>query len=390
MSDNVTQLNTDNQPTPRLPAKKLVILAAIAVFVCAIVALFLFKEKWNLDSVKRWGKYLNVRNDENFGRYSFDSHGSNCYENFDDGLAVASIGGLIVFNEAGQERFALQQPIELPQMLVSDQMAVAYDVGGTALIALDKQRGEVLRLEETHPILDADLSRSGMICLSSSAGGYKSVLSVYNEEQDLIYRWLSSSAYYPLCAVAPSSNRIAAISVGQADGEFESSICMFETDQEQIVDQFRLGSELFYDLIFTQDDALCAVGENALHFVSIDGKEIGTYAYRDGYLKDFTHGGDGFLTLSTNMYRAGNRYSLTTVNEKGREIATRYLGQEVLDLSACGKYIAVLTQGKLTIYTPSLSVYHEATDVVGVTSVVMRADGTALLIGNGQGTLYIP
>lgn len=390
MSDNVTQLNTDVRPEPSWPKKKILLLAGIAAVVCAVLALILFREALNLDGVRRWGKYLNIKNDASFGSYSFDAHNSNQYDNFDGGLAVASIGGLSTFRENGENLFVLQQQIDLPQLLVNENMAVAYDVGGSGLVALDKNRGEVLRLEESHPILDADLSSRGKICVSSSAGGYKSVLSVYNEEQDLIYRWLSSSAYYPLCAAAPDSNRIAAVAVGQADGVFDSSICVFQTDREEIVHQFSLGSELFYDLFFTDDDELCAVGEKALHFVATDGKEIGTYLYRDPYLKDFDRGGDGFLTLSTNMYRAGNRYSLTTVNENGREIANRFLGQEVLDLSACGRYIAVLTQGKLTVYTQSLAVYHETTDVAGATSVVMRNDGTVLLLGNGQGKLYIP
>ncbi len=90
------------------------------------------------------------------------------------------------------------------------------------------------------------------------------------------------------------------------------------------------------------------------------------------------------------MYKAGNRYSLITVDEKGNELASVYLGQEVLSLSACGKYVAVLTPEGLTIYTPSLAVYHQTDNTGNATSVVMREDGTALLLGGGQGRLYIP
>ena len=105
---------------------------------------------------------------------------------------------------------------------------------------------------------------------------------------------------------------------------------------------------------------------------------------------DFDSSGNGFLALSTNMYRAGNRYSLVTVDEKGRKIADCYIGQEILDMSAGGRYIAVLTPGKLTIYTHTLDVYHETTNVTDATSVVMREDGSVLVMGGGNGRLYIP
>ena len=388
--ENITELNTDKIPDRRALVKKIVVFVVIVAAVCCSVALFLFNEGLNLDGLRRWGRYLTVRNDENFGVYSFDSHSSNRYEKMGDDLIVASIGGLSAYDKNGAERHVLQKPLELPQLLVSGNMAVAYDVGGSTLLALQKGKGEVLSLEETHPILDADLSSNGAICLSSSASGYKSVLSVYNEEQDLIYRWLSSTTYFPLCALAPNGRDMAAIAMGQTDGVFESSIYLFRTDSEEIQNKISLGNELVYDITFLDSDLMCAVCETGVQYFNMKGEQLGHYSYTDEYLKDFDLGGNGFLTLSTNMYRAGNRYSLTTVNEKGKEIASCYIGEEILDLSAGGRYIAVLTPGKLTIYTQSLHVYHETTQIGSTTAVVMREDGSVLLLGSGQGNVYIP
>ena len=67
-----------------------------------------------------------------------------------------------------------------------------------------------------------------------------------------------------------------------------------------------------------------------------------------------------------------------------------YVGQEILDLSASGKYIAVLTPKGLTVYDRNLSVCSQTEDTKGATAVLMRQDGTALLLGGGTGTLYIP
>ena len=151
-----------------------------------------------------------------------------------------------------------------------------------------------------------------------------------------------------------------------------------------------MGNELIYDLLFLDNNTICAIGEDSAQFLSLDGTQTGSYAYGDQYLKDFDAGGNGFLTLSVNMYRAGNRYSLITVDEMGNEIAASYIGQEILDFSACGKYVALLTSEGLTIYNRDLTVYHETAETGMATSVLMREDGSALLLGGGQGHLYIP
>lgn len=392
MSDNITelkQLNMQEEPERHTVVKKIVILAAVTAAICGLVCLFLFHDGLNLDTFRRWGKYLVVRGSEEFGNYSFDSHSSNRYENFADGLIVASIGGLSVYDKSGEEVQVLQRQLELPRLIVNGDMAVAYDVSGTSLVALHKNRGEVLSLEESYPILDADLSEEGAICLSSSASGYKSVLSVYNQEQILIYRWLSSSTYFPLCAVSSDAKLLAAVAMGQEDGIYESSLYFFRTNEEEVKNKISLGNELIYDIFFL-DDEIGVIGETGVRFFSTKGENLGEYEYQDKYLKDFDCGGEGFLTFATNMYRAGNRYSLVTVNERGRQMATRYIGSELLDVSACGRYIAALTPGKLTVYTPSLGIYCETTDVANATSVVMRKDGSVLMLGAGEGSLYIP
>lgn len=390
MSDNVTRMEPEQSPNRRGLWKKIVVFAVVVAAVCGLVALILFSDGLNLDSLRRWVKYMNVSGDGSYGVYTFDSHSSNRYESFDDGLAVASVSGLTVFDEQGEELFSLQKQMALPQLQVRGDLAMVYDVGGGSLLALHRQNGEVLRLEENRAILDADLSDGGYLCTSSSASGYKSVLSVYNGSQNLIYRWLSSTTYIPLCTVSADGRWLAAVGLGQSGGAFESSLLLFRTDSEEIQRSVSLGSQLIYDLMFVGDKTICAVGETSVRFLSLDGELLGSYAYEDRYLKDFTDGGDGFLTLAVNMYRAGNRYTLVTVDEKGRELASVYLGQEILDLSACGRYIAALTPEGLTVYTQSLSVYAETVDTGSATSVVMRKDGSVLLLGNGQGKLYLP
>ena len=57
---------------------------------------------------------------------------------------------------------------------------------------------------------------------------------------------------------------------------------------------------------------------------------------------------------------------------------------------ASGRYLALLTSGALAIYDQELKEYDVSDNTTGASSAVMREDGTAILLANGHGTLYVP
>lgn len=380
----------DGKKPRRGLVKKIIAIVLLTLVVCAIVAAALFPDELNVDALRRFVRYLNVQTQEGGELFTFDAHNSNCYADFDGGLAVTSVGGLNTYDNRGRESIVSQGQLALPAMETGGELAVAWDVGGTTLLAVHPGRGEVLRVSAEKPILDVDVSGGGELCYLSSASGYKSVLAVYDDGQELIYRWLSSSTYMSLCAISEDGSRVATVGLGQQDGSFESSLNLFRTNYDQIEATVSLGSQLIYDLAYLDEYTICAVGESSVQMLSAEGEILGSFTYGDQFLKDFDFGGDGFLTLSLNMYRAGNRYTLVTVDTAGRQLAELYLGQEILDLSACGKYIAVLTTEGLTVYNRLLEVYAETEETGTATAVVMRKDGSVLLLGSGIGKLYVP
>jgi len=370
-------------------SSRVVTMVLLTAAVLAVLSMILFPEELNLDAVKRWFSYLNVRNDGEYGSYTFDSHNSSRYAAMEDQLVLATVGGLYGYDDYGREILAVQGQMELPVLETEGEYALSYDAAGNTLL-LGNDQGTLLQLEEQFPIYDADLAPDGSVAFSTSASGYKSVLAVYDSKQTMIYRWLSSSTYMPVCAVSENSTWLAGVGLGQADGVFESRLYLFQTTSEEPKYTVSLGNELIYDLNFVKDDLICAVGEDSVQFVRTDGTIVGAYSYEGQYLKDHNCSGDGFLAFTLNMYKAGNRYTVVTVSDKGEELASLYLGEEIVDLSVNGKYIAVLTPEAMTVYHSDLNVYAQTTEVSGVTSVAMREDGTVVLIGNGSGTLFIP
>lgn len=389
MSDKVTPLHPERERRRKL-RRRILSLVGLVIFVLLIVAVILFHQQLNLDRIRRFITYLNVDTDGDYGNYTYESHNSSAYRAFDGGLAIASVTGLKLYGPDGVELASAPCSMTTPAMDTGDHIAVAWDAGGTALCGASTDDGQVLDLITEQSLLDVDISKEDQIAYAVAADGYRTVLTVLDDNQKEIFKWYSSSSYLPLCAVSDGGAQLAAVALGQSEGSFESRLLLLDTSvEDQEGTTASLGNQLIFDLDYLGSH-LCAVGENSLLMVSGSGEVLGEYDYGGSYLMDYSLGGSGYAVLSLNEYRAGSRYSVVTVDDNGQELASAYLGEEILSVSAAGNYVAVLTAGKLLIYTSDLQLYSETEETAGASCAAMRADGSVLLIGSDSAQLYLP
>lgn len=387
MSDKVFYLDLK---TGKTLWKRILIFSLIGVLVVGGVLAYVFHDRLMPEGETPHAKSLRLSGSEENGRFTFDASNANQYADYIGGLAVASMTGLSTYDKNGTEVSIAQTQMLYPSIRTGNSYVMAFDAGGTKLHLMKEKSGSILELTAPNPILDADLADDGCICYSTSEVGYKSVLYVYNADQQLIYRWMSSSQYMPVCAVSAGAEYLAATTLGQRDGLYDSGISVFRTDSEDVYKTIPLGNELIFDLSFWDKSTLCVVGEQSARWLGMNGGTAGSYNYNGAYLKDYDFGGSGFLTLMLNMYKAGNRYSVVTVASDGSELGRLSVDAQVLDFSVGGKYIAVLTATKLSVYTQDMELFAEADNEIGATDVVMRKDGSCILISGNHGTIYAP
>lgn len=387
MSDNVSKFD----PHPGRSIRRRIALFVLAlVLVGGAVTVYVFRDSLNLDAARRFVRYLNVRTDSTGGSFTFDSHNANQYADLQGGLAVASVSGLSLYDANGEETAVVQAKLDTPAIRTGGKLTLAFDVGGSNLLTVYQTGETALNITTQRPIFDADMASDGSVCYAASETGYKTVLYVYDANQNRIYRWLSASQYMPVCAVSPGAKYLAAISPSQQDGIYASSLHIFQTGIEDAGITANLGADLFYDLTFLDANTICAVGESGVRWTDLNGNQLAGYTYDGAYLKDFDFGGDGFLSLIVNMYKAGNHCTVVTVDKTGAELGRAKLDVQILDFSAAGDYLAVLTAEKLSIYNRSMELYFEQANTKSATNVVMRADGSAVLLGGGRGEIVLP
>ena len=64
--------------------------------------------------------------------------------------------------------------------------------------------------------------------------------------------------------------------------------------------------------------------------------------------------------------------------------------EEVLSISASGRYLAVLYADRLAVYNPDLQPYATLQGTGDAREALMRPDGSALLLSSGSASLFLP
>ena len=185
------------------------------------------------------------------------------------------------------------------------------------------------------------------------------------------------------------SRTLAAVTMGQEDGKFQSFLVLYHTDSDKMVATTPVDGGVAYALETLQRE-FCAVTEQGLYLLDSGGELKASYSYGGQFLRRCVVGDGGWAALLLSRYKSGGYASLITVDGDGNELGGCDIDGEVLDISTAGRYVAVLFSDRLTIYDKYLTEVATLPDVSEVRAVLMRADGSAVLAGASGASLYLP
>ena len=373
-------------------------LLVTAVLVLGAVALILNYDKLNFDSIKRWFSYRNLTTDNGQAEsFPYEGDGTSVFASVDGDLLVCSSTGIRLYSGSGQVYVSRTVAMENPVAVARGGVAVAYDAGGRMLLACrDREEAFSLELGEDEEILSADVNDSGWLVTVTQQSGYKGVVTVYDSQFQPRMRVNLSSRFVMDAALSPDSGSVALLFVGVEEGAFASRVELYpltgsggEGEEVQPQASCLVGSEVVLELTW-DSQGIWALGENTLFHLDDEGNLTGSYSYSGRYLKAFSLDGDGTAALLLGKYRAGSSAELVVVDSKGEAQATLALEEQVLSISAAGRYVALLTADRLDIYDRDLDLYHTLDGTQSARKVLQRVDGSVMLIDNSTARIYLP
>ena len=391
--ENIREEIRRSQAAPRRSGAKraLTVLLALVV-VLGVVAAAAWKDLSGLDSVRRLFSYNKVQQDEQ-GKaelYSFSNDRSNIFAMLGDHLLVASTTSVSVLANDGSVVCSESVKLTTPAIAVGGQTAAVYDIGGQSLLVFSAS-GLVRDMsgECGSGILSVSLNSSDYMALNVEKSGYKSAVTMYDASGEKVLAFNSSEHYVIDAAVLRDCKHMAAVSLGESGGAFADTVSIYTPGSDKPAAVNTLTGSLLLSTGSVGGTLACLTDEGLTLFTA-DGALAGSYHFEYPYLRGQSLDGDGFAALLLGRYRSGSAMKLVTVSQDGSELAGLDVSGEVLSMSAAGKYIAVLYSDSLVIYTPQLEEYARLDGTEYARSVLMRADGTAVLVGSSSAWLYIP
>ena len=376
---------------PRFLVRAAATLVVLAVALC-LVAVVAFRDSLNMDSVKRWFTYRSlIRSDS--GRADSFPYGGDLTDTFavlDGDLLVCSRNAISLYSGSGTQYINESVGMENPVVTTNGSLAAVYDAGGSSLYVLG-QRALVWSADDLESILSARLNKNGQLTVVTQSSGYRGSVTVYDAAYSPVMRVDLTSAFVMDAALSDDGHTLAILTVGQSGGTFATTLELY--DMSYASGQYapdltcQLGSAVVLETRHTAS-AVWALGDRGLTVTAHDGRSSGV-SWADKHLRRYTLSGDGFAAVLLGKYRAGSQSELWVVDEQG-ERRTLELNEQVLSISASGRYVAVLTGDRLDIYTDQLELYDTLDGTQGARTALLMPDGSAILISADSAGFYIP
>ncbi|MCC8063526.1 MAG: DUF5711 family protein [Clostridiales bacterium] len=390
---NKKQTATEPKPLP-ISVRVLVRLIAIivtCVMVLGAVLFIVYRDTVTLDGVVRYFLYRNIERDEDGEAqdFTFSTDAADAYAMVGDNLVICATNSVQVYSLSGSQLLEESVQYATPVALSEGDTAVVYDLGGNDLMVI--QGEEVVfsySTETNYTILGARLNENGYLTVIEEAAGYKAAVTVFDEDYDPVLKENLSSAYVMDALVSPDNGTLALITIGQEDTSFASYLELYECATGEKLVGMNLGDDTVLDLYWT-GDTIRIQTESGVLLVDGGGTLLNSWSDSSQYLQNFAINGLDFSVELMGKYKAGSMGQLMIIDENGDEYASRAIKEEVLSVSVAGRYIAVLTANQLLIFTRDLEEYASVANG-GETTVLMRSDGSAMLLGDGNAHLYVP
>ena len=379
--------------TPKKPNIFLRVLAFVltAAMVLGALALVVFRDELNLDALRRRLTYRSLQTGQTDQTEPFAHGGGGRLDivRLSDGYLFASDSGARYYSFGGTELASHVTRMEMPVLSATDRLGVVYDAGGESLYLFGDSHEPYVYTAPGGGILSARVNAQGWLAVTALEDHYRGGVSVLDDHHLPVISLNYSSAFVTDAILSPDGDTVVAVTISQTDGAFHSTLHFHATDKAEAFNTVELNGFTVLDMDF-DSQGLWLLGENCLLTLSEKGEELGRYDFDPAYLKGYALSGDGFATLLLGRYRAGSASDLVTIGRDGEPLGRLDLTGQVLSLSACGRYVAILSGQRLIVYTKDLTQYAVLDDSRHARHVTLCDDGSALLADSQDAWLYIP
>lgn len=356
------------------------------------VLLVLNRDQLNLDSIKRYLTYRALeRSDEGQGvEYPIANEDGTVFAALGDSMLACSSNRILLYSDSGNTYVDLETAIAQPVVTTAGDYALVYDAGGSQLYLFSgRQLVFQYATEGDYALISAQVNNNGWLAVVEQSSGYKGSVTVYDAGHQPVVTENISSSFVMDAALSPDNRQLAVLTVGQQELSFASTLTMYNVSNGESTVSAAVSDTPVLEMRW-DDSGIWLQEQAGLRLVNPDCQMVGQWKDESLFLRGYSLQGSGFAVEYFSRSRAGSVGQVVVVDDQGNVTGTLDVGEEVLSITAAGRYIALLTNSRLTIYTSDLTEYAAVDNANGILRALARADGTAVLVMEETANVFLP
>ncbi len=394
--DQKTQPKVTQELTPeeRKTEKRRVYFSSFVKFVGKIFALCLTvlmiivavycvinRDRMNLDAIRRtWAYYTATGETAASIELGLDSYTSCAAVEKD--IIVCGEQGFWLYDRNGDMILEQQESFAQPVLSVVGKYALINDANGSALyVVYHEQILYSYTAADDYALLSARISDDGWLTIVEESSGYKASATVYNAGFTPVLTENISSAFVMDAVLSYDHNQLALVLIGEDSSGFDTEIVIYQLSDGAQVSQCSLGTDVVIDLNWAQE-GLWVGSQYGVYFI-VDGEIACSLVDSAQYLQSLSLTGDGFSLIAFSKYQSGSSAGVRLLMNDGETHSISVNGT-VLSLCSAGNYFAILTESSLTVYQTDMTIIYSTENNSGAKSVLLRSDGSALLVSGNN------
>ncbi len=354
-------------------------LAVIAVMIGAVLVV----TKWDSispDAIEDSAKFSDSSGNDNSVGIAGSTVLERNFQSIDSGLMYISDTSIMQLNHNCEKVYSEKHSFTNPLIRSSNDYSIAFGEGsGSFRIIHDSHK--IYEGMQGNSITDCDINDSGTYCILSDQTGYLSSLNVYDKTNKFLYSY-SFSDFYAVCvSISPDSKKVAVGAVNSSNGQLVSKVYLLDVTKSDPVNTYTYDDQLIYEVNFISEDRFAVVTDMLTTVIKSDGSGEVPYSYSSQFLTAYdTCYGSG-IVLSLSKSDDGRNCKLVTLDAEGHEITAMQTDLRVMAIDAAADREAVLSYGKLSLYTVYGDLFNEWDIGTDAKSVLLPQNKTAYILG---------
>jgi len=247
--------------------------------------------------------------------YNVDYQPQNQYACLKNDFIITTTTQTTAINNKGKVLWQIPTVCSKPKLQISGNYILVSDISGQNIYII-KNGNIVFEKTLDNPIFNAQINENGFLAVSTSADGFSSKVTVYNNLGTEIYSYSISDNVAIDCLVSPDNHNLAVSLYGTENSQVVSSIAFIDMSKQAIVEKPSYTNIVISNLFYNSDGHLFAVGDTAALYFDKNGKYLWTNKYNSQILIDYIfHKNNGFSlvfknstgTASTKTYNFNNK-----------------------------------------------------------------------------------